>query len=109
MPHSCSLSFRVCWVAVGIGPADLRTSRARQQWSLGWWERGQQCGKGARQLKTGFGQSEGYAWVTSLVENQAEDNVGQFVTVQFNLLDSDGEILARDRVRGREQLSRSRW
>jgi hypothetical protein len=32
--------------------------------------------------------------VTSLVENQAEDNVGQFVTIQFNLLDSDGEILA---------------
>jgi hypothetical protein len=27
--------------------------------------------------------------VTSLVENQAEDNVGQFVTVQFNLLDVD--------------------
>jgi hypothetical protein len=32
--------------------------------------------------------------VTSLVENLAEGNVGQFVTVQFNLLDSDGEILA---------------
>jgi hypothetical protein len=50
--------------------------------------------KSARLLKTGFGQSGEYAWVTSLVENQAEDNVGQFVTVQFNLLDSDGEILA---------------
>jgi hypothetical protein len=32
--------------------------------------------------------------VTSLVENLAEDNVGEFVTVQFNLLDTDGEILA---------------
>jgi hypothetical protein len=50
--------------------------------------------KSARLLQTGFGQSGEYAWVTSLVENQAEDNVGQFVTVQFNLLDSAGEILA---------------
>jgi hypothetical protein len=45
-------------------------------------------------LRSGFGQSGRYAWVTSLVENQAEDNVGQFDTVGFNLLDSDGEIVA---------------
>jgi hypothetical protein len=51
-------------------------------------------GKGARLLQSGFGQSGRYAWVTSLVENQAEGNVGQFVTVGFNLLDSHGEILA---------------
>jgi hypothetical protein len=46
-------------------------------------------------LRSGFGQSGRYAWVTSLVENQAEGNVGQFVTIRFNLLDSHGEILAR--------------
>ena len=56
-----------------------------------------------------------YAWVTSLVENQAEGNVGQFVTVQFNLLDSDGEILAsatrssRFRARIRSSQWAHRW
>jgi len=53
-----------------------------------------ESGKGARLLRSGFGQSGRDAWVTSLVEYQAENNVGQFVTVGFNLLDSDGEILA---------------
>ena len=33
--------------------------------------------------------------MTSLVENQTADNIGQFVTVQFNLLDSDGKVLGR--------------
>ena len=51
-------------------------------------------GKGARLLKSGFGQSGRYAWATSLVENKAEGNVGQFVTVGFNLLDSHGKIVA---------------
>ena len=51
-------------------------------------------GKSARLLKTGFGKSGEYAWVTSLVENQSEGNIGQFVIVQFNLQDSAGEILA---------------
>jgi hypothetical protein len=51
-------------------------------------------GKSARLLRSGFGQSGRYAWVTSLVENQAENNVGQFVTIGFNLLDSHGKILA---------------
>jgi hypothetical protein len=62
-------------------------------------------GKRARLLRSGFGQSGRYAWVTSLVENQAQDNVGQFVTVGFTLLDSDGEILAKaDQV---ERFSRA--
>jgi hypothetical protein len=50
---------------------------------------------GARLLKTGFGQFREYAWVTSLVENLAEDNVGELITVRFNLLDPEGRILAR--------------
>ena len=32
--------------------------------------------------------------VTSLVQNQSEDNVGRFVTVQFNLYDKSGELIA---------------
>jgi hypothetical protein len=88
--------------------SDQQTSEPHEPTSSGASAGGNEdnsAGKSARLLKTGFGQSQEYAWVTSLVENQAEDNVGQFVTVQFNLLDSDGEILASaDQV---EEVSRA--
>lgn len=51
-------------------------------------------GKSVRLLKSGFGQSGRYAFVTAFIKNKAESNVGRFVTVQFNLRDSAGEILA---------------
>jgi hypothetical protein len=84
----------MCRATVGIRSADLGTPRAISSEGSTGGNEDQSQTKSARLLKTGFGQSGEYAWVTSLVENQAEDNVGQFVTVQFNLLDSDGEILA---------------
>lgn len=78
--------------------SDQQTSEPRDPTSIGGSADGNKDdsnpGQSARLLKTGFGQSGEYAWVTSLVENQSEGNIGQFVTVQFNLLDSAGEILA---------------
>lgn len=49
--------------------------------------------KSAKLLATGFGQLDQYVWVSSLVQNLSEDNVGRFVTIQFNVLDNAGEIL----------------
>ena len=46
-------------------------------------------------LDAGFGQDGDYAWVTSLVKNTTGD-VGHFVTVQFNVLDKAGNIIASD-------------
>lgn len=46
-------------------------------------------------LDSGFGQSGEYVWVTSLVKNTSPD-VGQFVTVQFNVLDAKGKLLASE-------------
>ena len=43
-------------------------------------------------LDTGFGQSDQYVWVTSLVENKS-DHGGQTVTVSFNVKDAKGEIV----------------
>ena len=78
--------------------SDQQTSEPRDPTSIGGSADGNEDasnpGNSARLLKTGFGQSGEYAWVTSLVENQSKGNIGQFVTVQFNLLDSEGEILA---------------
>ena len=49
----------------------------------------------AKLVKTGIGGNKGYAWVAAaLVTNASEDNVGRFVTVNFNLLDNDGELVA---------------
>lgn len=52
-------------------------------------------GQKATILKSGFGQQNEYVWVTSLVRNDSS-KVGQTVTVQFNLLDAKGTILASD-------------
>jgi hypothetical protein len=43
--------------------------------------------------KTGFGRDGDYGWVSAIVTNSSSENVGRFVTVQFNLLDSDGELV----------------
>jgi hypothetical protein len=84
--------------AEGPSGSDQQTSEPREPASIGGSAGGNEDdsnpGNSARLLKTGFGQSGEYAWVTSLVENQSEGNIGQFVTVQFSLLDSNGEILA---------------
>lgn len=50
-------------------------------------------GKTAGQLlKSGFGQTDEYVWVTSLVKNTAS-TVGQTVTVQFNVYDKVGTLI----------------
>jgi hypothetical protein len=46
-------------------------------------------------LASGFGQSDEYVWVTSLVKNNAS-TVGQTVTVQFNLYDKTGSLIGSD-------------
>lgn len=46
-------------------------------------------------LASGFGQSDEYVWVTSLVKNNAS-TVGQTVTVQFNLYDETGSLIGSD-------------
>jgi hypothetical protein len=68
-------------------------------------EKATSAGGPAKLLQAGFGRAGEYAWVTSLVENTSQD-VGQFVTVQFNLLDSSGKILASESQV--EQFSRLR-
>ncbi len=44
-------------------------------------------------VKAGFGQEREYAWASAIVHNNT-DQVGQTVTVNFNVLDAAGEILA---------------
>jgi hypothetical protein len=44
-------------------------------------------------VESGFGQVGQYAWVTALVRNES-DHGGQTVTVNFNLLDKSGELVA---------------
>jgi hypothetical protein len=46
-------------------------------------------------LASGFGQSDEYVWVTSLVKDNAS-TVGQTVTVQFNLYDETGSLIGSD-------------
>ncbi|GAA3558008.1 hypothetical protein GCM10022197_11660 [Microlunatus spumicola] len=47
-------------------------------------------------VKTGFGKDGDYGWASAIVTNSSADNVGMFVTVQFNLLDSKGELVASE-------------
>ncbi|MFC7725478.1 hypothetical protein ACFQW6_10190 [Nocardioides sp. GCM10028917] len=44
-------------------------------------------------VESGFGQQGQYAWVTALVRNDS-DHGGQTVTVNFNVLDEAGELVA---------------
>lgn len=44
--------------------------------------------------KAGFGREGDYGWVSAIVTNSSSENVGKFVTVQFNLMDSKGELVA---------------
>ena len=44
---------------------------------------------------SGFGQADEYVWATAVVHNNS-DYVGQTVTVSFNVLDADGEILGTE-------------
>ncbi|GAA2136033.1 hypothetical protein GCM10009844_01920 [Nocardioides koreensis] len=44
-------------------------------------------------LESGFGQSNEYAWVTALVQNDS-DHAGQTVTVNFNVKDASGKLAA---------------
>jgi hypothetical protein len=44
-------------------------------------------------LESGFGQSDEYAWVTALVQNES-DRAGQTVTVNFNVKDASGQLIA---------------
>jgi hypothetical protein len=46
-------------------------------------------------LQSGFGQEGEYVWVTSVVHN-GTGKVGQTVTVQYNVLDDAGDILASE-------------
>lgn len=48
----------------------------------------------AKLVKAGFGQRDQYVWVTSIVQAVGDDAVGKFITVQFNVLDRSGKILA---------------
>lgn len=45
--------------------------------------------------EAGFGQTDEYVWVTALIHNNSA-YVGQTVTVNFNVLDADGNILASE-------------
>jgi hypothetical protein len=47
-------------------------------------------------VKTGFGKDGDYGYASAIVTNTSPDNVGMFVTVQFNLLDSKGDLVASD-------------
>lgn len=45
--------------------------------------------------ESGFGQNGEYVWATAVVHNNSK-YVGQTVTVQFNVMDSEGEILGSE-------------
>ncbi|MEH1095418.1 hypothetical protein [Micromonospora sp. CPCC 205739] len=45
--------------------------------------------------ETGFGQRDNYVSLIAIVQNTS-DNVGQTVTVQFNVKDANGELLASE-------------
>lgn len=86
------------------GDRDQQTSEPRDETTSASSEGGNEpaddesetAGPGAKLVDTGFGQRDEYAWVTSLVQNQSADNVGHFVTVQFNLYDKSGELIASE-------------
>src|SRR5437588_11506143 len=46
-------------------------------------------------VTSGFGQDGEYVWVTALVRNTSKD-VGQTVTVQFNVFNSSGKMLVSE-------------
>jgi hypothetical protein len=46
-------------------------------------------------ISSGFGQSDEFVWVTSLVRNDSK-KVGQTVTVQFNILNATGRIIGSE-------------
>ena len=46
-----------------------------------------------RIVESGFGQSGEYAWVIAMVKNES-DHAGQTVTVNFNLRDKGGQLIA---------------
>ena len=50
----------------------------------------------AKLVKAGFGKDGDYGYASAIVTNSSPDNVGMFVTVQFNLLDSKGDLVASD-------------
>lgn len=47
-------------------------------------------------MKTGIGVAGEYGFLSSIVTNSSADNVGRFVTVHFNMLDKDGELVASE-------------
>ena len=47
-------------------------------------------------VKAGFGREGDYGWASAIVTNNSVNNVGMFVTVQFNLLDSKGDLVASE-------------
>lgn len=74
-------------------PRNDATSAAAEAGNEPADDEGANAGPGAKLLKTGFGQRDEYAWVTSLVQNQSDDNIGRLVTVQFNLYDKGGDLI----------------
>ncbi|MFI1394580.1 hypothetical protein [Streptomyces sp. NPDC020681] len=48
-----------------------------------------------RLISSGFGQQDEFVWVTSLVRNDSKQ-VGQTVTVQFNVLNATGNIIGSE-------------
>lgn len=50
----------------------------------------------AKLVKAGFGKDGDYGYASAIVTNTSADNVGMFVTVQFNLLDSKGDLVASE-------------
>lgn len=50
----------------------------------------------AKLVKAGFGKDGDYGYASAIVTNSSPDNVGMFVTVQFNLLDSEGDLVGSD-------------
>lgn len=49
---------------------------------------------GAKLEKTGIGRDGDYGWVSAIVSNTSSENVGRFVTVQFNMMDAKGKLVA---------------
>src|SRR6476659_4907341 len=78
--------------ACGGTDADVVDSKKSEAATSGASSSGDGAQK-ARLLESGFGQADQYAWVMALVKNES-DHAGQTVTVNFNVKDTDGHLLA---------------
>jgi hypothetical protein len=74
------------------GSSNSNESSTSKAASVAPTKKGSETKQAGQLLESGFGQTDEYVWVTSLVKNTAS-TVGQTVTVQFNVYDKAGTLI----------------